>query len=311
MKIVIAGGSGFLGGALAAACAEDGHDVVVLTRALPAGAAVHDAGTGMPGVTRIGWTPDGRTGPWATAIDGSGALVNLAGAGIGDRRWTPARKALLRDSRILATRGLVAALDAAAAPPPVFVSASAVGYYGTSGDGIKTEASPAGGDFLAGLCEAWEAEARLAERRSFRVALLRTGIVLDRSGGALARMLTPFRFMAGGPMGSGRQYMSWIHRLDWIEMVRWVLGTPEASGAINLTAPTPATNREFATALGRAMGRPALVPAPAFALRLLLGEMADPLVLRGQRAVPARAQALGYRFRYPELSQALTAIMSA
>lgn len=309
MKIVIAGGSGFLGGALAAACAEDGHDVVVLTRALPAGAAVHDAGTGMPGITRVGWTPDGRTGHWATAIDGSGALINLAGAGIGDRRWTPARKVLLRDSRILATRSLVAALDAAATPPPVFVSASAVGYYGTTGDEIRTEASPAGGDFLAGLCEAWEAEARSAERVSMRVALLRTGIVLEKSGGALARMATPFRLMAGGPMGSGRQYMSWIHRLDWIEMVRWVLGTPEASGALNLTAPTPVANREFASALGRAMGRPALVPAPAFALRALLGEMADPLVLRGQRVVPARAQALGYRFRYPELSQALTAIM--
>lgn len=311
MKIVIAGGSGFLGGALAAACAEDGHDVVVLTRALQAGAAVHDAGTGMPGITRVGWTPDGRTGHWATAIDGSGALINLAGAGIGDRRWTPARKVLLRDSRILATRSLVAALDAAATPPPVFVSASAVGYYGTTGDEIRTEASPAGGDFLAGLCEAWEAEARSAERVSMRVALLRTGIVLEKSGGALARMATPFRLMAGGPMGSGRQYMSWIHRLDWIEMVRWVLGTPEASGALNLTAPTPVTNREFASALGRAMGRPALVPAPAFALRALLGEMADPLVLRGQRVVPARAQALGYRFRYPELSQALTAIMRA
>ena len=143
------------------------------------------------------------------------------------------------------------------------------------------------------------------------MALLRTGIALDRSGGALPRMLTPFRFFAGGPMGSGRQYMSWVHRLDWLEMVRWVVATPEASGPVNVTAPEPVTNAVFASGLGQAMGRPALVPAPAFALRMLLGEMADPLILRGQRVLPARAQALGYRFRYPQLAQALRGILGA
>ncbi len=310
-RIVIAGGTGFLGSPLAEAYAEDGHDVRILTRGLPAGEAQHDSGTGVPGITRVGWRPDGRSGPWAAVVDGADAVINLAGEGIGDRRWTPQRKAQLRDSRIVPTRSLVAAISGAAARPAVFVSGSGVGYYGPSGDEPKTESSAPGDDFMAHVCQDWEAEAARAATASSRVVLLRTGIVLEKSGGALARMITPFRFFAGGPLGSGRQYMSWIHRRDWIELVRWIVDTPAAAGPINATSPGPVTNREFARALGAALGRPGFVPAPAFALQLLLGEMAGPLVLTGQRVLPARAQALGYHFRYPDIHQAFRGIFGA
>lgn len=300
MRIAIAGGTGFLGSPLAEVYAEEGHDVRLLTRSLGPGASRHESGTGVPGITRIGWSPDGRSGAWRSAIDGSDAVVNLAGETIGDKRWTPARKATLRDSRLLATRSLVAALAECDERPPVFVSASGVGYYGDGGDETKTEDSPAGTDFLAHLCEDWEAEARKAEKSGVRVAIVRTGLVLERSGGALPRMMTPFKFFAGGPLGSGRQYMSWIHRLDWVEMVRWIVATEAAAGTFNATAPHPVTNRQFARALGRALHRPALLPTPGFALRLLVGEFADS-ILTGQRVIPARAKGMGYHFRYPEI----------
>jgi uncharacterized protein len=308
MRIVIAGGTGFLGSPLAEVYAEEGHDVRLLSRGLPAGEARHEPGTGVPGITRVGWKPDGQSGPWEASIDGADAVINLAGESIGGKRWTPQRKAQLRESRIVATRSLVAALGSVTAPPPVFVSGSAVGYYGPSADDPKPEGAPAGHDFLAQICEAWEAEARRAENGSLRVVLLRTGVALERSGGALARMITPFRLFAGGPIGSGRQYMSWIHRTDWIEMVRWIVDTPAAAGPINATAPAPVTNREFARALGRALKRPSLLPTPGFALKVLLGEMATPLLLTGQRAVPARAEALAFHFRYPEIDQAFRGI---
>ena len=307
MRIVIAGGTGFLGAPLAEVYAEEGHDVRVLTRALPAGEARHDSGTGVPGITRVGWRPDGLAGPWAASLDGADAVVNLAGEGISDRRWTPQRKALLRDSRIMPTRSLVAALKAAAAPPHVFISGSGVGYYGASADEVKTENSRAGDDFLAHVCEDWEGEALAAASPATRVVVTRTGVVLERSGGALPQMMRPFQLFAGGPLGSGRQFISWIHRHDWTEMVRWIVQTPEVTGPINVTAPAPVRNREFARALGRALRRPGFVPAPAFALKLLMGEMAS-VALTGQRVLPALAQAHGYHFRYPELDQAFRGI---
>jgi uncharacterized protein (TIGR01777 family) len=307
MKIVIAGGTGFLGSPLAEVYAEEGHDVQVLTRALPAGESRHDSGTGVPGITRVGWIPDGHAGSWTYALSGADAVINLAGESIGAKRWSPQRKAALRDSRILSTRSLAVAIRTSLSPPPVFVSASAVGYYGASGDEPKTESSPPGNDFLANLCVDWEAEARKAERDGVRLAIVRTGIVIERGGGALAEMMLPFRFFAGGPMGSGRQYMPWIHRLDWIEMVRWIVQTREAEGPLNATAPHPVTNREFAKALGRALHRPALLPAPSFALKLALGEFAN-YVVTGQRAIPAKAIELGYHFRYPEIDIAMRGI---
>jgi uncharacterized protein (TIGR01777 family) len=307
LRIVISGGTGFLGSPLAEMYAEEGHDVRVLTRSLMSGDFRHDPGTGVPGVTRVGWVPDGKSGPWATVIDGADAVINLAGESIDAGRWTPQRKARLRDSRLLATRSLATAILAVKAPPRVFVSSSAVGFYGPAGDQPLTEASPAGRGFLAGLCEEWEKEAQCVTRAETRLAIVRSGIVLERSGGALARMITPFRWFVGGRIGSGRQYFSWIHRLDWMELVRWIVQQQEVRGAINATAPEPVTNKELARALGRALHRPRLVPAPAFALKLIVGEMADSIVT-GQRVIPARAQALGYHFRYPDIDQAFRGI---
>jgi uncharacterized protein (TIGR01777 family) len=306
MRIVIAGGSGFLGSPLAEVYAEEGHDVRVLTRSLPPGESRHESGTGMPGITRVGWKADGESGPWAHTIDGADAVVNLAGESIGDRRWSPQRKALLRDSRIFPTRSLVSAIRAAAKPPGVFISASGVDYY-EPGDDRKTEESPAGGTFLAQLCEDWEREARKADRPGMRIAILRSGVVLERSGGVLPRMVTPFKLFVGGPLGSGRQYMSWLHRLDWVEMVRWIVQTPEAAGPINATAPHPVTSRQFARALGSALHRPSFIRAPSFAMKMAVGEFAN-YVLSGQRVIPARAQALGYHFRYPEIDIAFRGI---
>lgn len=307
MKVVIAGGSGFLGSPLSWAWAEEGHDVRVLTRSLAPGQAQHESGTGSPGITRVGWEPDGSAGQLAREFDGAGAVINLAGTSIAGARWTAARKKSIRDSRIRATESLVAAVADSASPPAVFVSASGVGYYGDRGNEVLTEDASPGSDFLAKVCSEWEAEARRAEARGARVVLLRTGIVLEREGGALPQMMRPFRFFVGGPLAGGRQYMSWIHRHDWTEMVRWIVETPQVAGPVNLTAPHPVTNREFARALGRALHRPSLAPAPGFALKAILGEMAESL-FASQRAVPARALAAGYHFRYPEIDIAFRGI---
>ena len=299
MKIVITGATGFLGRPLTTALVRDGHDLIVLTRG-PASLAA--------GARAVAWDPNGEAGPWAAEIDGAGAVVNLAGESIAGKRWTDAQKQRILDSRVLATRSLAAAIRAAAAPPPVFISGSAVGYYGPLGDETATEDRPAGSDFLAHVCERWEQEAMRAASDRTRVTCIRTGIVLEKDGGALPQMLAPFRFGAGGPVGSGRQYWPWIHRDDWIALVRWAIATPAAAGALNATAPHPVTNAEFARALGRAMHRPAFMPAPGFALRLLLGEMADALLLSGQNAVPAKATRAGFQFHYRELDEALRAI---
>ncbi|HEY2431573.1 MAG TPA: TIGR01777 family oxidoreductase [Vicinamibacterales bacterium] len=307
MKFVIAGGTGFLGNPLAWTWAEEGHDVRILTRALPAGQARHEPGTGSPGISRVGWAPDGKAGPVATDVDGAAAVINLAGESIAGARWTPARKAALRQGRLMATRSLVAAIAAAQVPPPVFVSGSAVGFYGDRGSEVLPEESGPGRDFLADLCVAWEAEARQAEQAGVRVVRLRTGIVLEKDGGALPQMARPFRLFAGGRIGSGRQYMSWIHRRDWVEMVRWIVETPGVAGAVNVVTPHPITNAEFARALGRALRRPALVPAPRAALTLALGELAGAL-FASQRALPGAAAAHGYHFRYPEIDIALRGI---
>ena len=211
-------------------------------------------------------------------------------------------------SRIAATRSLVTAIARAAAAPRVLVSASGVGYYGPRGAEIITEATPPGTDFLAKVCVEWEREAEQASTVT-RVAIVRTGLALHPEGGALARMLLPFKLGAGGPLGAGTQYMPWIHRDDWVDLVRWLIAEPGARGAFNGTAPEPVTNAEFVRALGRALGRPAILPVPAFGLRLLFGEMAD-LLLSGQRAVPARALEMGFRFRFEKLEKAFEDLLS-
>lgn len=316
MKVVIAGGSGFLGRPLAQSFIRDGHDVVILTRVQgtgPLAATGHNPRNGRKesqagGQAPVQWTPNGDVGPWAAALDGADAVVNLAGESIAARRWTPAHKQRILDSRIHATRSLATAIGRASTPPAVFVSQSAVGYYGPCGDEVITEGSPAGSDFLATVCVRWEEEAQRAARSGMRIVCLRTGLPLERDGGALPAMLPPFWFGAGGPIGSGRQYWPWIHRADWAALVRWIIDTPAAIGPINGTGPAPVTNREFAKALGHAMHRPAVMPAPAFALRMLLGEMADALLLSGQRAVPQKAEQLGFTFRYRTVADALTAL---
>jgi uncharacterized protein (TIGR01777 family) len=300
MKIVISGATGFLGRPLAAALALDGHTLVVLSRGTSAP---------PPGTERlVTWTPDGTAGTSAGEIDGAGAVINLAGESIAGGRWTAARKRRIHDSRVLATRSLVAAIRQAQTPPAVLISGSAVGYYGPLQDQIATEDIPAGNDFLAKVCVAWEDEANRAQSARTRVVCVRTGLVLERDGGALPQMLPPFRFGAGGPVGSGHQYWPWIHRQDWIDLVRFALATPAIAGPLNATAPAPVRNAEFARALGRAMHRPAFMPAPGFALKLLLGEMAQGLLLSGQRAIPEKAQRHGYRFAFPDLEGALQAL---
>ena len=294
MKIVIAGGGGFLGSGLAISFREDGHDVVVLTRR-----------PRKPG--DVAWDPFTTAGDWALTVDGADAVINLAGESLDAGRWTAARKTIILESRLAATRAIVAAMAKAHRPPSVFVSASAIGVYGTHGSAALTENSPPGSDFLASVCVAWEAQALEAAWMT-RVVLLRTGLVLDRGGGALPRLALPFRLFAGGRAGSGNQYWSWIHRDDWTRIVRWAIDTPDVTGPLNLTAPSPVTNAEFAQTLGRVLHRPALAPAPAFALRLLLGEMADALILNGQRVLPSKATLRGFEFRYPDLGSALRRI---
>jgi uncharacterized protein len=293
MRVVIAGGSGFLGRSLAASLGGDGHEVIVLTRRPRSG-----AGNERP------WTPDGAAGPWAAALTGADAVVNLAGEGIADRRWTPARKAALTRSRLDATSSLARAIAAMPSPAAAFLSASGVGYYGPTGDEVVDEQAPAGTDFLGRLAAAWEQATAPAATRT-RVVLLRTGLVLGPEG-ALAKMLLPFRLGVGGRLGSGRQWMPWIHVDDWVGLVRRLLEETRASGPFNLSAPTPVTNAEFTRALGRVLHRPTIMAVPAFALRLALGELSEAL-LTGQRAVPGRAQALGYTFKHPRVENALAA----
>jgi uncharacterized protein (TIGR01777 family) len=301
MKIVVAGGTGFLGRPLTERLVSKGHQVVVLTR---------EAASQEP-ARAVVWSPDGSVGAWANEIDGADAVVNLAGEPIAGRRWSADHKQQIRDSRIRATRSLAAAIGRASQPPSVFVSGSAVGYYGPLGDEWVVEATPPGSDFLAQVCHQWEAEATRAASSRTRVVRVRTGLVLERDGGALPPMLPPFKFGIGGPAGSGRQYWPWIHRSDWIDLVWWAIRTDTVEGPLNATAPEPVRNAEFARALGRALGRPSFMPAPAFALRLILGEMADALLLSGQRASPAKAGALGFSFTYEQVDDALAAIFGS
>lgn len=297
MKIIIAGGRGLLGTALSVSLTRDGHEVVVLTR-----------GTGegpVAGARYVRWAPGNGPGPWNEELSGALAVVNLAGEPIGAGRWSGARKRRITESRIVATRCLAQAIGVSTPPPSVFLSGSAVGYYGPCGDEVITENAPPGADFLAGVCARWEAEAARASASAVRVVVLRTGLVLARNGGALPRMLPPYWFGAGGPLASGRQYWPWIHIDDWVSLVRWAISTGVLSGPINVTAPHPVANAEFARHLGRAMHRSSLLPTPAFVLRMLLGEMADALLLSGQRAVPAKALATHFVFRYPRLEAAL------
>ncbi len=292
MRVVVTGGTGFLGSALVTHLRSSGHAVSVLTRK-------------PTKQGEIAWNPGVGTAALVEALRGADAVVNLAGASI-SQRWTKAHKEALWHSRVPFTRALVEAMAQVDPAPSVFVSGSAIGIYGDRGDEPLTETSSVGNDFLASLGTAWEKEALAAAPRT-RTVVIRTGIALARNGGALPQMALPFYFFVGGPIGSGRQYLSWIHRDDWVAMTTWALMNPAVSGPLNVTAPEPVTNRQFTKALGRTLGRPALMPAPAFALRIMLGEMAE-IILGGQRVLPAKARELGFEFRYPSLEPALGAI---
>jgi uncharacterized protein (TIGR01777 family) len=302
MRLVIAGGSGLLGRALSDRLTTHKADVVILTRGRENGSSP---------ARHVHWDPDGSVGDWARALEDADAVVNLTGAGIAERRWTNARKALLRSSRIDSTRSLVSALEQTRNRPHVFVQGSAVGIYGASqSPEVFDEQAPAGRDFLADLAVAWEREALPVAALGVRLVWLRTGIVLTTKGGALPEMARPFRFFAGGRIGSGRQYLSWITLDDWVSLAVWAIETGQVAGAVNATAPEPVTNAEFSVALGRALRRPSWLPAPAMALKLLFGEMADAALLGGQRVRPAVALAHGFVFRHRTINDALASLFA-
>jgi uncharacterized protein (TIGR01777 family) len=302
MKILVAGSSGLVGTALVRALVKDGHTVCRLVR--PGTVVKNEMNDGF----QVAWNP--ATGELGGAGVGADAVVNLAGASIADGRWSPARKAVLRSSRIDTTRALVDALAKMNARPRVLVSASATGFYGNRGDELLTEESLPGNDFLSSLAREWEAEALKTEAIGIRVVLARFGIILARDGGALPRMMLAFRYFAGGKIGSGQQWMSWISLADVIEILCFALEHGKVRGPINVISPEPMQNAEFTRTLASVMRRPALFPAPAFALRLALGEMADALLLSSQRVLPQNLEKLGYHFLHADLKSALAAIVS-
>jgi uncharacterized protein (TIGR01777 family) len=296
LRVTVTGATGLIGPALLAALQAEGSDVTVLSR--------DPARARELGADALAWDPAHEPAP-TEALEGRDAVVHLAGEPIA-QRWTAAAKRAIRDSRVLGTRRLVDGLEAvdAQARPRALVSSSAIGYYGAHGEEPLDEDAPAGEDFLARVCVEWEAEARRASALGLRTVQIRTGVVLDRAGGALAKMLPPFRLGLGGPVAGGRQYMSWIHRDDLVAMMLAAVSDERWAGPVNATAPEPVPNRDFARALGKALRRPALLPVPGAALRALYGEMAS-IVTTGARAVPAKALVLGYRFRHPALDEAL------
>ena len=296
MRVAVTGATGLIGSRVVARLLERGDDVMVLTR------DPERARARLGQVGAAAWDPTHVPAP-ADALAGRDAVVHLAGENVA-QRWTPVARERIRASRELGTRNLVAGLRAADPRPGVLVSASGVGYYGARGDEPIDEAAPPGHDFLAEVVVAWEREAEAAADAGVRVVCVRTGVVLDRSGGALAKMLPPFRAGIGGPVAGGRQYMPWIHLDDLVGIYLAALDHAEWSGPLNASAPEPVTNREFSKALGHALHRPAVMPVPALALRMLYGGMAE-IVTTGQRAVPRRLSELGHRFRHTDLDEAL------
>jgi hypothetical protein len=295
MRVTVTGATGRIGERLVGALRERGDDVTVLSRD-------PDRARAALGVDAVAWQPESEPAP-AAALAGRDAVVHLAGEDVA-QRWNDDAKRRLRSSRELGTRNLVAGIAAAEPRPKALVSASAVGYYGARGDEPVPESEPPGSDFLAGVCVAWEREAEAAAELGLRVVRVRTGVVLDRGGGALAKMLPFFRLGIGGPVAGGSQYMPWIHVDDVVGIYLAALDGEGWEGPVNASAPEPVTNKTFSRALGRALRRPALAPVPALAIRALYGEMAE-IVTKGQRVLPRRAQALGYAFAHPDLDEAL------
>jgi uncharacterized protein (TIGR01777 family) len=293
MHVLVSGASGFMGSALVPTLIAGGHTVTRLVRSTP-----------RPGQAEIPWNPVARS-IGTPALEGLDAVVHLAGDNIASGRWTAAKKASIRNSRVQGTTVLCEALAQLVKPPKVLLSASAFGYYGDRGETILREESPPGTGFLAEVCQAWEAATAPAAQRGIRVVHLRFGMVLSPAGGALAKMLTPFRLGLGGVIGTGKQYMSWIALDDVLGAIDHALNTEALQGPVNVVAPSAVTNREFTITLGKVLRRPTWLPLPAFAVRLMFGEMGDALLLASTRVAPARLVASGYTFQYPELEQAL------
>jgi uncharacterized protein len=301
MKIVLFGGSGFLGRYLIKRLAESNHEITLVSRRPDVvQKKVHRAVTVKP------WMP---LDSLSSILDGKDAVVNLAGESIGSGRWTAARKQAMLSSRVDTTRSVVEAIGKTTKKPPVLLNASAVGYYGNVPEGDVTETHSPGKDFLADLCVRWEAEATKAEKYGVRVVLPRTGIVLARDGGALQRMLLPFRLFAGGPLGSGNQWFPWIHIEDEINAMVYALENSAIAGPVNFAAPESVTMKQFCSALAKAMHRPSWAQVPAFVLRTILGEMADALVLGGQKVVPKKLTESGFEFKSGRLESALKSIV--
>ena len=295
MIVAVSGAGGLIGSALISSLRASGHRAVALVRRAP-----------RPGEDALGWDPSsGALTPANSAV--ADAVIHLAGESIMGLRWTVEKKRRIRESRVTATRLLAQTLTRLPKPPTVLICASGIGYYGSRGDGVVTEDSRQGTGFLADLARDWEAATATAIAQGIRVVSLRIGVVLSKQGGALATMLTPFRLGLGGVVGSGAQWMSWIALDDVIGAIVHILSTDGLRGPVNAVAPAPVTNAEFTRTLGRVLGRPTLVPLPAFAARLALGEMADELLLTSQRVLPARLEASGYSFRHPSLEGALRA----
>lgn len=303
MRVTVTGATGLIGSTLVRALLEGGDEVTVLSR------KPETAGRRLAGVRVQAWDPNAEAAPLA-GLSGRDAVVHLAGEPLA-QRWTASAKRKIRDSRANGTRNLVEGLRACAEGqrPRTLVSGSAIGWYGPHEDEPIDEDAPAGAGFLAQVCAAWEAQAVEAQALGMRVVRLRTGVVLDPRGGALGKMLTPFRLSVGGPVAGGEQYISWVHIDDLVGIVLTALRDERWSGPVNATAPQPATNREFSKALGRALKRPAALPVPGLALQLLYGEMAE-TVTTGARVLPAKALVLGYEFRHPELEEALRAALA-
>lgn len=302
MKILLAGCTGFVGLPLIERLKEERHQLVVLSRHPQKYQSL-----GEEGVQVLGW--DGRfVRPDEPALEGVDAVINLSGAGIADKRWTPARKKEILQSRLLSTQAMVEWIKSRENKPQVFVNASAIGFYGPVADGDVTESTGPGESFLADTCKKWEEAAKAAEDLNVRTIRLRIGIVLEKGGGAMDKMVPPFKFFAGGPLGSGKQMMSWIHRRDLVEIILFCLKQETLSGAVNATAPEPVSMKVFCQLLGKELKRPSWAPVPGFALKLLLGEMAD-MLLTGQSVIPEKVLQEGFNFEYATLQSALADIL--
>jgi len=302
MRVLITGGSGLIGRALTANLARNGNEVIVLSRR-------PERIIGLPTGVRAEWWDGHTIEGWSSLADGADAVVNLAGENISAGRWTEEHKRSILESRLNAGRAVVQAIEAAAHKPRVVIQASGVGYYGPQGDEEITEETPPGHDFLARVAIEWEASTAFLEALRVRRVVIRTGVVLSATGGALARILLPFRLFVGGRLGSGRQWFPWIHIADEVGAIRFLIENEIASGPFNLTAPIPLTNAEFSQLLGQRLRRPVLMPTPAFGLRLFFGEMAT-ILLDGQRAIPRRLLQLGFPFQFPGAGSALRDLLN-